>query len=1177
MVYVNGKKFIIYDLDTKQTILERIASDMKTLPKYLYFESGIPDFTSLDDNNIVVKNMLNIFKGDIELDDFTDYVSKLNLNIKIEFPVLVSYYSDSLKVPEDMKSFILLAFYNEITDKYPEISVDDLNEMEKNKKITKDKLEQSIKNIHKKSEITTNMFNELQEAIIVPYTSFELEKTTLNIKIPITNISIIELFNYIHLNPRIPFASIDRFYKILKDFIPLIGWNFTFKDNIVSKINKYTEISQNTIDKDYIDVIMGIEGEMGNEVLNATLYSIESLSNMISKDEYIRSFMSIFPPEFNISRIEENQVNGVFYIYNQSFDKYVLSDLIMNNSLFSSMMSIDESIKATKSKNSLYIHLQNSKFGIVNFNLTDKIVELNDPNLRGKDKEKFKHGTSYIRVKVSLANNLYIVTEFQKMLGKLMTLYNKYYPIIIDIYRNFLPSFGKKDIKPKTTIKSLNLKDIAPDVFIAGYPQKCPEQPEIIDDDQVEEEKRKGKQVMVFPNTKDEGIPQNNYVCNHPEAKYPGIRLNPLANKELVPYLPCCYKQDHSTTSQLYRHYYYGEPLRDIQKIQQDFIKTNKFTKKDEYGYLPDEISKILDLYSVKGYQFLRKGVFDTKSSFLDCVIEAVSDSSHPIFKIDRKEQREKYLKKIRTEIATASFASVCKQEMYDFTTSEIIEKIQNHEVYLDPKYFIHLLEIYCNCNIYVFNRQELVVPRHIKSYYKTKNNKKCVFIYEHIGSKSDHAEYPRCELIVNWKIGEKTEPPKYNYENNSYICMGVNNIYINMIKSYRLNNTITETIFPLNNSIKIINQGIDSYGKCHMLVFRYKTITGTLLISPIQPLNIIEVKEWVVTPISPDFAIEIAKQLNMNIVKQNIVNDVAKSYSGKLGTVTVTIPITDSEPLDKIDMEEGINYPEVKLSFLNNYNKYKKLSRYITQYMLWLYSKFIHEYDRDINEESILNFTQDYIQIIPEYNYNIVNKTFDLESSLIKDGKLIIKSEETLKRLLYVLRISCMDINKIKSYHKRKVIDNYYSDITDFDTYQPQVILEGSESIDKWISEHKRSYTLYSKILPTQLLPYFFKNTLIGPKIWLAQNTFSIEKAIIIHNTWTEHNYNPGNDPPLKDEIPVNFTLYSYINEKNITKYNIGTTNSDINIIGYKIEGHSLFTVLLPLPENKLESSYSP
>ncbi len=191
-------------------------------------------------------------------------------------------------------------------------------------------------------------------------------------------------------------------------------------------------------------------------------------------------------------------INGVFYIPNQALNIYILEDLILNNPLFSSLMAIDESAKATKSKGSIYIHFNNPTIGPVSFNLTEKISEHGDPNLRGKDIiDKFKYGSTYIRVKISRANNMDSVHEFQSMFSKLMEIYNTEYPTLLKIYREFIPNFGEIKPKPKKVMKELRLKDIAPEVFVNDYPTKCTHKPTIINDEDKEKEIKLCKKVKT--------------------------------------------------------------------------------------------------------------------------------------------------------------------------------------------------------------------------------------------------------------------------------------------------------------------------------------------------------------------------------------------------------------------------------------------------------------------------------------------------------------------------------------------------------------------------------------------------------------------------------------------------------------------------------------------------------
>jgi hypothetical protein len=82
MVKINGKNFKIYDLDTLDIILVRIASEYNTIPKYLYFNDGLPtieDFKSK--KNIQVENLLSLIINS-DSDHFTFVLNKIKEKIK---------------------------------------------------------------------------------------------------------------------------------------------------------------------------------------------------------------------------------------------------------------------------------------------------------------------------------------------------------------------------------------------------------------------------------------------------------------------------------------------------------------------------------------------------------------------------------------------------------------------------------------------------------------------------------------------------------------------------------------------------------------------------------------------------------------------------------------------------------------------------------------------------------------------------------------------------------------------------------------------------------------------------------------------------------------------------------------------------------------------------------------
>jgi hypothetical protein len=1183
MVKINRKEFPLYELDNQDTIIQRIASDMKTIPKYLYFSQGIP--TSWN-GNIVVQDLLFVIKDsakELNFDSLHKVVAQkiTQQNLSLEKDILYPFIAYNVPIQKTLdpalKGALILLIQVQIDEgdySFNSISVEDI---ELSRATTINSIEEDIKQIAKQTKLQTKMFNTLQTAEGIPYTPFELERTSFVLKLDISNISLAELFNYIQLHPRVPFSSQGAFYKILKDYIPPTEWSYSLEDAIVIKILQRRDIDR-AIPDDYTDIIISIEpSPPGQEIASANMILDTSRSN-ISLDEFTNSFMEIFKsiPRVQIIDKVENVINGSFYFPHHQIDKYVLQDLVMNNPLFSSLMAIDESDKATKNKNSIYIHFRNSSLGLININITEKLSEKGDPILKGKDIiNEFKYGSNYIRIKISRAENIASVEAFQSMFSKLMAIYDKEYSTIVEFYKQFIPTFATENIKKTIIYTDLRLKDIAPEVFIKGYPPTCPHQPTIISNDEVEEAEKNGKKVMRYPLDSNKDFPQHNYICTNPKAPYPGLRNNPLQNKHIVPYLPCCYEKDHSIIpGKIYRHYFNGEPLNEIPENlgQQDFIITNKFVPQDKYGILPDDLTKMFDIYNYQeGYKFVRKGVYPTRSSFLECVLEGMWEQTGILqLGLDTIEDRSAYLYSLREELSQAAQAASCKQEMYDFTTTEILNHIKNPDIYFDPKYFVSLLENHFNCNIYIFSRKkdiQLTLPRHIQSFYKTYTNKPCIFIYEHSGSKSDHATYPRCELIVRWKVGY-SDKVEYNARSNSTVCKGIHQLYKQLRQSYSLDKSIPETIFPIKHpEIIIQEQGIDSYGKCRMITFLYNGVIGTLLTSPIQPLTVPEIINWIIIPIEYSLALKVADLLKITITKQNIINDMGRGYSGILGNVDITIPTLPTLPSYTIpEQEQGVGYPESKDSVLQEYNTSKRLARYIISYMLWLYSTYLHKENLSPSLQEIINFQEKFIEIRPDFSYGFVPKTFSVDSGVMNNGKLIVTSIETLKRLVYVLRITSMDNLKITSYHLRTTIDNYYTDVTDFDQYQFQVVLQGELSVEKWIQEHKLSYIINNTVQLQLRTPYFFQNILVGPDIYLAQNTSDIAIAIHIYNTWNTKQYNPGEESKFDKTLVPSFTLYSYRNEKDITQHKIGKENTNIKIIGYKVQDESFFTVLLQL-----------
>ena len=1201
-IYVSSFELDIYDLDTQKSALTRLASKIETIPKYLYFPDGIPSIERLKEKDpIVVENLLAFITESNDI-DFITLMNKLTdkidqQNLKIQEDVLLPFIAFN-KVYEDIGYESLLAPFMLLTKQIKDENLLDekssltdiqlLNFWEKERVKTVKRFSEEVGAVLRQAKQQEEMYKDYDKVRSkIIYTPFEKESVDFKFFLDLNNITMIEIFNHLILTPELPFATTNEFFKIFKDFNPPKSWEMSRNSSIIFKV-----LQKKTLDgvkpEDYANGFLIVDEKQGTENIIVNM-SLLTSGNFLPRDDIIERFVGSIHGLgiVNVKDIIEKSIKGCFYFPKHSLNKYVFADLLLNNPLFSSMMSINESEKASKKKESVYIHFYNSKIGKLTANITEKKSARNDSDLRGKDiNGAFKFGTTYIRVKISIAENIEAVLEFQNLFSKLLTIYDQKYEEIIAFYNLYIPGFGSDTDKllsqtKQPKISKQSIKDIAPEVFVTGYPGTCAHQPTIIDDDDkeaLEEAIGKDKQIMRYP-SKGEPFPPRNYVCNYTDSKYPGLQENRFEkNNDIVPYLPCCFKKDNNIPDcgSILRYYKHEEALKDKSaSTQQDLITTKKFAPADKYGTLPDNLTKMFEIFDYdEEYIYVRKGVHEAKSSFLECVMEGMYKKTGILDVEDRKD----HISKVRDLLATAANAAACRQEMYDYSINQIIDIIRNPSLYMEPSLFTSFLEQHFGCNIFVFSRSEnnakLNIPRHLHGYYKNEREANCIFIYEHKGSQINKEKGTRCELIVRWRKTDKHDL-SYYYPYRSKVSRGVRDVYTSMKQSYTLSNEIQEASIPIIDTaeVKFLEQGFDSYGKCRMLRFRFQDRTlGSILTDPLQPFVIPESRNWIATKTTKNNAIKLARVLKIDLTGQYVRDTYLKEIYGNFGTVKVTIPVNDSTPIDglQIDNDRIIN-PTSKSSALNNHNKYKKLARYVVEYMFWLFSKYLQEDGgKTPITETINKFIQDKIKIDPDFEYGKVSEIFSEDSGVMEDGKLVVKSEETLKRLVYTLRLSLRRFrDKIYKYHERKTIEKFYIDVTDFDQHPRQIILYGENSIDKWNQEKNRKNVLYNSVQIDLDTPYFFKNQYVNAGvIYLAQNTPTLKKAMEIGKTWISSRFNLGGEASGIDIPSFEFELYRYINSKDIVLYKVeGDPNSfKIKVLGWKLNGVSSFAVLLPV-----------
>ena len=1234
----------IYELDDTKSIKNRIASTLNTLSKYLIIDND-KNLNQIDETDEIQVIDILFYIKEKKDEKIYDILSEKDLyqsNISILNDILKIYivYNMNDLFSESMQNDNTI--YNLISMQY--VSSEDIKkiiEMEEQKKIKKhteydynnkikeywkrrDEIKTDIDNLinmekikNEQNEIVNSKFDKIKIDEISE--NFIIKKNKVSVDIKIENkITILELFNSLILNENVPFAKCKDFYKILKGFIPNVDW-IDNPDDILKDKEERIVMKLKIDNNEYIDISIIF--------FNNNFKMIFQFSKILISDSEILNIVKNVIKNFEVSygEVKSIDLNGYYIINNfKSFfksniplNKNIFTDMIMNNTLFSKYMTVNESDKTDKTK--FYIAFKSDKIGNITFQLS--LVNIED-----------------LRISILNCADLNKVKLFQNIFSKFLFIYSENYDEINEFYKKYLSkkeydiifSAQKEDIEniEEEKIKQTKLKYLAPEIFIKNY-SSCGHKPKIL---KTEEEYNavleEGNSVMIFPKNlssieykklqKEGKKPfkfdiKNRYkfVCDDEVYKYPGLLLN--KNK----LLPCCYKIDQLNRKSKSEYLSYfdivtkknkkkfnfydenedddlgdeeedmvveeKEDIEDIleeNKKQQNIITTDRILNNNIFGLLPKMIN---DFLSNEKYILYRKGCKRGKSSFIQCVIDAIEQSQLiDINKITDENERKEKLNDIihiedyddvRSELI--DLIPLCKQECYSMTIEEIYNIIENENIYFDPRMFIRLLEYKYDINIFIFRKdkdmENLILPYHAKQYYKMREMKKCILIFEHFGTMRSYAKYPQCELIFTENKDDKTKT--YVFEYTSDISKKVRQLYDKMdnIIYYKDNKKVirySNGKLWFNNN-EIVSQVCDNYGKTRCLILKMKNRDNISLYinNPIPPL--------------PVEIISYNESLQYNLDNEDDISNIMNNLNIKNIKKIQNVIIGAIEPYNLYMI---INNKEENL--IESYNKYQKISRCVLEHLYYLYSIFINDdeaknidYNNLITFSNFNKFIEKYIEKDEDFSYGIVPNKLSLDNEgIIKDGKLIVKSDETLKRLIYSLKLKVIrDYESILSYHTLESMNNYYLDINDFDTYDTQLIFKGHEFISNWLNNFKNDqnlYILYNKVLPKIKTTYFMKNKLIGnDNIYIARNVKTIEEGIMYSLIWNKNKYIPE-EVVIEDSNLINqykISLYSYSNEMDIIKYylNPEKEDNDIKIIGYKDK-------IKIKNENKLISKYT-
>lgn len=1215
MIKINDKKFEIYDIDTSDAILRRIAENFKTIPKYLYINEFSFPYTSVSLNewrntkNITVTDLasiiINASKKDEDFSILYDDIKTKSQIIKLDtvtdiIQLYISYSSVLQNIEKEFIQTIMLQIEDNIKASTG-ISIDVKN-MYDNKDYyinsLLDKISENSKIVDEQKKIQTKI-DKMEGINIIDFTLENVKTILIATSKENEPYILSDLFNDINLSQRIPFCTFNNYVKLNRDFVPFVEWEniIDYPNVIILKIFTPNDFSNLHNPDDYSTIFLKIN-KLENDVMNEVqiLTNMTLKPNYITKEEYISNIEEIFSNRLKIEKDIQKRLNGNMYIPNEEFNKFVFADLVMNNSLFSKSMIIDETKKASSKRSNLYIYFKYANIGKFAFSISQQISHRKDKMYK-QNRNVYELNSPYIKIRVTYADNMDSINSFIAIFSKLFAYYKSEYLSVYNFYKKFTNEIDEKkeyNIYEKTKFE---LKDIEPDIFVNDYPRKCNAkyQPILADrnteynDEDInfshipltEIDISKGKREGIIYPREDSGYMPRKYICPTDEYPYPGLKKNNLENKDKFPYIMCCYKKNQKDKGISAYKKYYLNVEKNKNHQQQHVLVTNKILYKNNYGLLPTNIDNFFNL--IKQYdniKYVRKGVYRGKNSFIECVLECVGYE----FKSYNEHEIQRELKKTRIQFATTEFASLCKQELYDMSIENIVELIKNQDEYFDPKYFIRILEEYFNCNIYLFSNNEMFLPRFLNNYCKFYNNKKCIFIIEHIGSESDNAKYPQCEIICSKRIENNdilwrdVYDEKIIFDYKNVISKEINDVYEKMIEYSIVDRIIYKIHFDITN-VTIIEQQVDSYGKCRHINARIDDTIFTILTDPIAPL---------LTNINHDIKIhrinhetllrKVAPLLNVKIIGKIEINDNILEIIGVIGNVNVSFPIEliNSKRITSAipTLERNISHGIFLKSNFSEYLNLKKISLCLVEYTIWSYARFCDKRNIELtNISSVKLFASSSFVIIKEHEYGFISKIFSYDSKIFDDKKRIIAhSNEIIRRLIYILRQTIeRNLEKVKRYMYSNIMENYYTDINDFDYKEKQTIIEGKTSMNVWIREKIYKNTVSSvNVQPygENNIPYLFKNINISNKLYIAQNVKNIDDGLYIGKQWIEEMINKNmyliDEKIDTEDKNIPYILYLMYSENNIRK--ISTNDGKISIIISIQNDEPVYTVLLEL-----------
>ena len=920
------------------------------------------------------------------------------------------------------------------------------------------------------------------------------------------DLGLVYLFDNLVSSSDIPYIKYDDYFKIYDDYIPKKEW---IRDD------KYVDHIILRQEEQYITINLDEKGYYINTIIHKHQTTIEKV---------IEKIIECCKLQIKVIEIENLNILGNYYIPGEIISRYIFKDMIMNNSEMKRYLTINDNkytIGGTTTgriNNTINIKYYDPiNKSILTGKITPRLMNQGDVGIISS--EKFKMDGNVLKISIS-SKNVKSVKNFQDIFARLLSIYKTFEQELYKEYVNFISDFElHPTTKYQTELKN-TLREQAPHIFKKRFSSFCSphRNPIIVDPENEEFFAKMGKKFnkdsriasmgkdprfLLFPKDTSSG-PQVWLYCGSNEL-YPKVGLikNRTENSDNLAYLPCCFSQQKNVNEN-FKAYNMDDVVEKVTNNNR-IVTTNKFLNEDDQlGILHTNVNEFFKMF--EGKVFLRKGVSNHKSSFLECILYALDISDY------RKKNTKERFEIVNKERTGLLYNNAMKQECYDMDKEQIQSQLTDPNLYLDPSKFISSVKSKYNTDIYIFDRNGYVTPRHINGHYRNlTKQRRTVLIYQHNGGLWSNET--KCELIICRHLLVNNDPDIHVFDSSNADALDI----LNQIERTEL--SLNRLFIGQNHLIRSVvlpglkKQYINKYGKCRLIQ------CGNIIFEtdPIAPSDIplLDYKDTLKTFSMKQINSYIQSNEGVTKEKSNDSSKVVVKFKGKLFTVNLTVSNSNI--------------------ILNEYVFMERYSRQLFNHLLFLYSTFLNK--KKHNEMRL----DEFMKVIQVGNYEPELFSYEIKPK----RKIILPDEKTKKHIKYNMSVYIRN-NNFSDYQERTVLDNYYNNIHDFKYNNMNTIIKGKESIFQWM-ENTSTFDLTERIDIDKSLYGISDDTL-----FIKQRVTSIANGIYIAMIWYKYGYIPitgDTDEDLQYEI-----VHFFSGDRQPNKSIRGNIQNDYDIV---IHGH--------------------